>query len=272
LDIEHLGPIGTEVMANVIFDIAINHADERRKLNPDFDVSDIEEELAAARIKSKKDDEIAQTEEFQKYLQYLSGIKESIGINQEKGIGAIVVNCNPFTLGHQFLIEYAADQVDLLYIFVVEENLSEFSFEDRLELVKAGTEHLENVRILPSGRFIISNLTFPDYFGKGKAKNVSVDVSTDVGLFADYIAPALGITKRFVGTEPNCVVTRQYNDYMREYLLEQGMDFIEIERKEIGDAPISASRVRELLAKKNYDEVAKIVPKSTLEYLRALIV
>ena len=50
-------------------------------------------------------------------------------------IGALVMNCNPFTLGHQYLVEYAASKVAKLYLFVVEEDKSEFPFADRIELV-----------------------------------------------------------------------------------------------------------------------------------------
>ena len=34
-------------------------------------------------------------------------------------VGAIVMNCNPFTMGHRYLIETAASQVDRLYVFVL---------------------------------------------------------------------------------------------------------------------------------------------------------
>ena len=54
-------------------------------------------------------------------------------------VGAAVMNCNPFTIGHRYLIETAAKECDLLYIFVLSEDKSEFSFADRLEMVKRGT-------------------------------------------------------------------------------------------------------------------------------------
>ncbi|MBR4384382.1 MAG: hypothetical protein IKP64_12605, partial [Selenomonadaceae bacterium] len=117
-------------------------------------------------------------------------------------VGAIVMNCNPFTLGHLHLIEYAAAQVVRLYIFVVEEDKSEFPFADRFELVRRGVKKFSNVEVLPSGKFIISQQTFSGYFNKAELQDAQVDSSEDVEIFATEIAPELGITIRFAGEEP----------------------------------------------------------------------
>lgn len=77
------------------------------------------------------------------------------------------MNCNPFTLGHRYLIEEACSQVDILYVFVVEEDKSYFKFEDRIEMVRQGTKDLKQVQVLPSGKYIISKETFAQYFKKG---------------------------------------------------------------------------------------------------------
>ena len=183
-------------------------------------------------------------------------------------IGAIVMNCNPFTLGHQYLVEYAAAQVVRLYLFVVEEDRSEFPFKDRLELVKQGVAHLPNVEVLPSGKFIISQTTFSGYFNKASLQDVAVDSSEDVELFGKEIAPTLGITIRFAGSEPKDNVTRQYNETMRAILPRYGVEFREIPRKEFGDEVISASSVREALQRGDMDKVKSLVPATTFEYLR----
>ena len=183
-------------------------------------------------------------------------------------IGAIVMNCNPFTLGHQYLVEYAASQVVRLYIFVVEEDRSEFPFADRLELVKQGVAHLSNVEVLPSGKFIISQTTFSGYFNKAELQDVAVDSSEDVELFGKEIAPTLGITIRFAGSEPKDNVTRQYNETMKAILPRYGVEFREIPRKEFGNEVISASSVREALKVGDFDKIKKLVPPTTLHYLR----
>lgn len=185
--------------------------------------------------------------------------------------GSIVMNCNPFTLGHRYLIEYAASQVDNLYIFVVEENRSYFTFEDRLDLVRKGTADLKNVTVLPSGNFIISATTFPGYFYKDNLKEAKIDCSNDLSVFAQYIAPALNIKIRFAGEEPLDPVTNQYNEGMKEILPQYGMEFRAIPRKEDdeGVGVISASRVRKYFEKGELSEIKKIVPQTTYDYLVA---
>lgn len=183
--------------------------------------------------------------------------------------GSIVMNCNPFTLGHRYLIEYAASRVDTLYIFVVEENKSYFSFEDRITLVRQGTEDLKNVIVLPSGKFIISATTFPGYFYKDNIKDVTIDCSNDLTVFAQYIAPALDIKVRFAGEEPLDPVTNQYNEGMKEILPQYGIEFHPIARKcdQDGSQVISASRVRKYFEDGDLESLKSIVPSTTYRYL-----
>lgn len=184
-----------------------------------------------------------------------------------KCVGAIVMNCNPFTNGHKYLIETSADKVDTLIVFVVEENRSMFSFEDRIELVRKGTAHLRNVVVVPSGNFIISATTFPEYFNKSQLQEVVIDFSKDVTVFAKSIAPKLNISVRFVGEEPMDKVTRAYNRKMEEILPMYGIKFVEIPRKMEGDKVISASYVRKLMEQKDNKKIKEIVPITTYEYL-----
>lgn len=217
-------------------------------------------------LKEKNDvNENIQNQELEEYLDSLK--KYRVQGYEDKKIGAIVMNCNPFTLGHRYLIETASKQVDTLYIFVVEENKSFFEFEDRYQLVKAGTQDLENVVVLPSGKFIISALTFPGYFYKDNNKDAVVDTSKDVDLFGKYIAKILNIKVRFVGEEPIDMVTRQYNRSMQERLPLYGIEVMEIKRKEMGAQVISASRVRKCLENKDFEGIRELVPETTYEYL-----
>ncbi|MDR0499336.1 MAG: adenylyltransferase/cytidyltransferase family protein, partial [Holophagales bacterium] len=184
-------------------------------------------------------------------------------------IGSIVMNCNPFTLGHRYLIEEALKQCDFLYIFVVEEDKSSFPFKDRLLLVKAGTDDLGRLKVLPSGSFMISLMTFPEYFLKDSAKDAKLDASEDIRIFAESIAPSLNISKRFVGEEPTDPITRQYNLAMIEELPRSGIEVTVIPRKLRQDGtPISASCVRALLEERRFDCISQIVPEPTLKYLK----
>lgn len=217
-------------------------------------------------IEEESDSEEAYMDMYPGLKQYIEELSSQRVLTSGR-IGAIVMNCNPFTLGHKYLIEQARQKCDLLYIFVVEEDKSIFSFEDRFELVKQGTQEFDNVKVMPSGSFMISTVTFPEYFNKDTPSEVKIDTSNDVTIFGRYIAPALGISVRFAGEEPLDVVTNQYNETMSSLLPQFGISFDVIPRKESNGKVISASRVRACIRVKNFVEIRDIVPETTFRYL-----
>jgi len=183
----------------------------------------------------------------------------------------LVMNCNPFTRGHRYLIETAARACDHVFVLVVEEELSRFSFRDRLKLVQQGTADLENVTVIGGGRYAVSALTFPSYFTRDD-KVADAHAAMDAELFATVIAPALGISRRFVGTEPHSAVTRIYNETLQKRLPKHGIGVVELPRLERGGTPISASRVRALLDVGDnvaWEEIQDLVPETTFAYLRS---
>lgn len=183
-------------------------------------------------------------------------------------VGAIVMNCNPFTLGHRALIEYAASQCDVLHIFVVSEDRSAFPTAVRYRLVREGTADLPNVRVHLSGNYMISAATFPVYFLKKGEDAAALQSELDITLFAECIAPALHITKRFAGEEPLDPVTARYNDAMRRILPSYGIAFCEIPRVTSSSQVISASWIRQLLQERGVcREVLALVPACTRRYL-----
>lgn len=200
---------------------------------------------------------------------YVSKVKEKLGTDfkTNDSVGAIVMNCNPFTTGHRYLIEKARAEVDSLIVFVLEEDKSYFSFQERYEMVKAGVANMENVHVFPSGKFVLSALTFPEYFIKENIQNVQINPAADIELFVEKIAPCFNIKKRFVGTEPQDNITGQYNEALKAILPQYGVELREIERLKCGDCVVSASVVRKLLEERKYEEVKKYVPVSTFEYL-----
>lgn len=188
--------------------------------------------------------------------------------NGGRKIGAIVMNCNPFTYGHRYLVEEARKYVDRLILFVVEEDRSEFSFAERLEMVKWGTSDLDGVYVLPSGKLIISQDTFPEYFEKEHLQSRFVDTSRDLYTFVEQICPAFRITDRFVGEEPFDRVTENYNRTMERILRECGIGFHELPRKKARNRPVSASYVRQLMSDGQWEELTEYVPKSTFAVLK----
>ena len=200
------------------------------------------------------------------YRQYIE--EHNIPLFTKGKVGAIVMNCNPFTKGHRYLIEYASSQVDVLFIFVVEEDQSDFSFSDRFHMVKMGTCDLDNVYVLPSGKYIISKETFSQYFEKDSVTEVQ-DMEYDLHIFGDVVAKEFGIKVRFVGEEPFDVVTSKYNETMKCLLPPKGVEVVEIPRlKNEEQETISASLVRKYLATNNFAELEKLCPKSTITYLK----
>ena len=197
---------------------------------------------------------------------YLAGLQRPE--NVEGPVGCIVANCNPFTLGHRYLIETAAAQCAVLHVFVLSEDRSAFRPEDRLKLVREGCADLANVIIHPTGPYLISSATFPAYFLRDRVRADRAHYELDVRLFAEKFVPALGITRRYIGEEPYCPVTRGYNDALKEHLPGYGVEVIEISRKESGGEAISASRVRNLLARGELDAIRPLVPETTFEFLR----
>ena len=190
------------------------------------------------------------------------------GISEGK-TGAIVMNCNPFTRGHQYLIETAAQQCACLHVFVVSENKSAFPAGARYALVKAGTAHVANALVHPTGPYLISSATFPDYFFKDSVSPAAVNTELDLVIFAERFALPLGITRRFVGTEPFDQVTAAYNSQMKRVLPRYGIEVVEIERLAQNAKPVSASSVRELLAAGKMEEIRELVPPATFEFLLA---
>lgn len=203
---------------------------------------------------------------LQEYLKYLE--KEKFKACSGKIYGSIVMNVNPFTYGHRYLIEQALKEVDYLYVFLVEENKSIFSFEDRYNIITSNLKDLKNIKVLRSGRYIISTVTFPEYFSKDFAKEVSVDTSLDISIFGAKIAPALNISVRFAGNEPFCNITKQYNNAMRELLPQYNIKFKEIQRYEIDGMAVSATTVRKCIESKDYKQLKKLVPEATYNYLK----
>lgn len=182
--------------------------------------------------------------------------------------GAVVMNCNPFTLGHRSLIERAAKRCDLLHIFVVEEDRSLFPTQIRFRLVREGTEDLPNVRVHLSGRYMISAATFPCYFLKQGEDAATLQSELDITLFARRIAPALHIVKRFAGEEPFDLVTARYNNAMRLLLPKYGIEFCELPRYAHDGVMVSASHVRSLLEQPDgLRKAAPFLPETTRRYL-----
>lgn len=224
--------------------------------------------------------------EYRKYLESLA----RPGRN-----GAIVMNANPFTKGHRYLVEQAASQVDNLYVIVVKEDRSRFPYVERKAMIEAGCAGLDNVIVCEGSDYAISAATFPTYFLKKLDDATDTQIALDLDLFVNHIAKPLGVTVRFAGSEPEDALTRRYNELMAEILpgtsvavvrqahqpdpelvkgsaLRQArrpIDFVEIPRLEQKGKPLSATSLRRALDKGGFKEAMEYIPKSTVPNLVA---
>lgn len=224
--------------------------------------------------------------EYRKYLESLA----RPGRN-----GAIVMNANPFTKGHRYLVEQAASLVDNLYVIVVKEDRSRFPYVERKAMIEAGCAGLDNVVVCEGSDYAISAATFPTYFLKKLDDATDTQIALDLDLFVNHIAQPLGVTVRFAGSEPEDALTRRYNELMAEILpgtsvavvrqdhqpdpelvkgsaLRQArrpIDFVEIPRLEQNGNPISATSLRRALDKGNLKEAMEYIPESSIPYLVA---
>lgn len=249
--VSHLTKEGNQILANYLYEI-------------------LESRLTNSKKRSKEIvlpyhanyDHFIQNNDLKKYLHDLE--KECTLFEK---VGCIIMNCNPFTLGHYKLVEQSSRQVDFLYVFVVEEDKSEFKFADRYEMAKRNCKDFCNVKVLPSGNYMISSITFAEYFNKKMLQEQKINPVMDIQLFAYFIAPLLNIRYRFVGEEPFDRVTAQYNKAMREWLPLYGIELIEIPRFKLDDTLISATTVRKYIKTQEWDKVKELLPSKTYEYL-----
>lgn len=199
---------------------------------------------------------------------YIRSLRDKSGIIP--GAAALVMNCNPFTLGHRYLIEKAAVENSQVVVFVVEEDKSLFPFIDRIELVKQGISHLDNVLVIPGGEYIISSATFPSYFIRERGEISKAFAQIDAEIFGKYFCRELGIKRRYIGMEPYCETTNCYNEILKTTLPKYGVEVVEIPRCIEGGKPISASSVRQLIKEGKLQEAAALIPLSTLNFLNTV--
>ncbi len=191
-------------------------------------------------------------------------LKDKYKVNSSD-VAAIVMNCNPFTNGHLYLITEASKKHEQVIVFLLEEEKSMFSFASRYEMVLKGVASLDNVVVIPSSNYLISSLTFPTYFLKQEDEKTFEEAKLDALIFEKYFIPIFNIKKRYLGSEED-IVTSKYNKVLKEYF----GDFIEIiPRIKNNDKYISASIVRKYLENKEFEKIKEIVPLTTYSFLKS---
>ena len=263
IDVHHFGPNGNNIIAKyIIKKIQTLHLMSNDCLN-----NNIESE----KIHRQTDFEnkvIKQT--YFSIAQWADKYRDIIKIKEDETIGAIVMNANPFHKGHMALVEYARQSVDKLIIFLLEEDASFFSYETRKKIVEENLKDYDDVFVVPSGKYIISRFTFPEYFKKEEMQNQKIDTTNDVAIFGRYIAPVFNISKRFVGSEPEDKITEQYNRKMKVLLETFGVELIIMDRIKNTKGYVSGTVIRKLFGKKDFEMLREYVSDITVNILKTL--
>lgn len=178
---------------------------------------------------------------------------------------AVVMNANPFTLGHRYLVERAAEEHDRVHLFVLSEEAGPIPFSVRWRLVREGVADLPNVICHAGGPYMISRATFPSYFQRDETAVIQSHALLDAELFR-AISKALSVTARYVGEEPSSVVTGLYNQVLADRLPSMGVQCVVLPRRYAGDRPISASTVRQAIHDGQLEDVRPLVPETTWRY------
>ena len=198
------------------------------------------------------------------YCQYLRSHQAS---------GVIIMNANPFTLGHRYLVEQAGLSFQApkegrnLAIIPVKEDVSRFSYAERFAMIRTGCG--DRADVVEGSDYQISAATFPTYFLKDLSEVAETQMRLDIDLFGRHIAPALGARMRFVGSEPADPLTARYNALLKELLPKYGIQLVEIPRLTDAEGPVTATRVRSLLDMGSFKAASALTPASTWPYLLA---
>lgn len=184
-------------------------------------------------------------------------------------IGSLVMNLNPITRGHLYLIDNACAACDHVHLFLVKEDKSSFPYDVRLKLLKEAVKDIDNLTIHDGSDYIISSVTFPTYFIKSSSDVDKNYPEIDASIFAKYIAPALNINTRYLGSEPYSKTTNIYNEVIKSVLPKYNIDVYEIERVLIEGEIVSASKVREMIRSGNIELTKDFVPQCVYEFLKS---
>ena len=199
------------------------------------------------------------------FSDYLKKLKTACSEKSAESIAALVMNANPFTNGHLYLVEKAAAENDVLHLFMVSEDASLIPYSARRKLIMEATSHLPNICYHNSGPYIISNATFPSYFQKDESSVITGHAQLDLTIFK-LISEALHINRRYVGEEPTSQVTGIYNKIMAEELPKSDIECIIVPRLGFNNSPVSASTVRQAIHDGRIDSIKPLVPETTYRF------
>ena len=218
--------------------------------------------------------------EFHGYLGLIGdgedGLKQwekqlSEDINLPEGSSLVVLNANPFTIGHRYLVDIARRRSSHVLVLVIQgkpesggkgnhENTGMvFPFRERMAMTEKGLADMAGVTILPSGPYIISRNDFPRDFLSRELGRVPAHAALD-SMVICHVCKALGIKSLFAGDEPRDEMSEIHLKALRSACASSGLALRVAERKRLGEKYISSSMVRQDIADGNMDEAVLLAP------------
>ncbi|MBQ4181611.1 MAG: hypothetical protein II617_04580 [Firmicutes bacterium] len=191
-----------------------------------------------------------------------------VDLDRFKTAACCVINGNPFTFGHKALIERAARETEHVYLLVVREDSSLFSFAERYTMALEALRDLPNVTVIPSGLFVGNAAVFPAYYAKMAEGDYKQQARDHVRAYA-AVASKLHATHRYLGEEPDDPTTAEINRACPQILPEYGIETVIVPRFEHDGRQISGSAVRKM-AESNDPAIYQLVPKATADIIFCL--
>lgn len=199
-------------------------------------------------------------------LFYIRKYFHGVDLGQYKTAACCVLNGNPFTEGHRYLVRRAAEETEHVYLLTVEDDSSLFSFGERYAMAVEAVRDLKNVTVVPSGIFQGNAPRFPAYFAKVYTEDTRQQAEADMEAFAS-LAELLHVTHRYLGEESSDPVTNELNLAACRLLPKHGIQPVILGRKESEGCAISGSYVRKLAAEDDPD-LERFVPRAVADIIR----
>lgn len=164
------------------------------------------------RLIESSGDEVILMENSDNLAQFKEGLRQKRV--DGKNIGSVVLCDSPLQERETALINQALEQCDWLHVFVVCQEGTHSPA--RTEALRQSLASFSRISVHENSEYLISKATFPTYFIKDQDHINALHGELDLKIFKRHIAPALGITHRFIGCESD--VNEAYNALMKELL------------------------------------------------------
>lgn len=256
----HCNKYANELMAEYIYDLLVNKVGENTLIRRTYFQDNM------ANVYEFKYFNFTNPNLCSFFMRYHDLMEKLKGFHN---VGGMLMHAAPFTLGHQYLIDTALNEMDAVVVFVMADYFHSLSVLDRVEIVKENLSVYDNVFVIPIEPFAIAASYFPAYMHRVDSMFKASDLLKYSGEIVDsYIFPYFNIKYRYLGEELPGSLTDRYNDLVKYEAEKHGLTVRIIKRNtDTTGNVISAGRAREALRKKDFNSMKRVLSNKTIEYL-----